>query len=221
MAQKHKIIFVVILGCLIVAMVDASAMDYVLKALLKILVFLSLPLGYARWIGSFPLKPLFGIRKKPLLVALGLGSLLIFMTLTLFLILRPFLDLRALTTILEDNFTSGTLNFLPIAFYIAVINAFLEEFFFRGFAYLTLQKAATEKFATMFSAVAFALYHVFLMAGLFPLWLYLSAIAVLVLAGWILNALDKAGESILPSWLLHGLANTGLNLIALILLKVI
>ena len=122
---------------------------------------------------------------------------------------------------LDRNFTTGTLNFVPIALYIALINSFLEEFFFRVFAYLCLKEVSTIRFASVFSALAFSLYHLFLMAGLFELWVYLSAIGLLAVAGLIFNRLDQKSNTFYPSWVLHACANTGLNLIALILLKVI
>jgi len=221
MSQKRWIILFVIVGCLLMALVDGSSMDYVSKALLKITTFLSIPLIYAKWIGKIDLKPFFRFEWKAVRLALSLGLILIALILTLYFVIGSWFDLSILYGILDRNFTAGTLAFLPIAFYIAFINSFLEEFFFRVFAYLSLKKVSSNKFASVFSALAFSLYHLFLMAGLFELWVYLTAICLLAIAGVIFNRLDQRSETLYPSWILHACANWGLNLIALILLKVI
>ena len=221
MSQKKWIILFVVSGCLMMAVVDGSKMDYVTKALLKITTFISLPLIYAKWIGKTSYKTMFSFKLSNLKWALLLGILLVGCILILYNLAGRFFDLSALSGILDRNFTAGSLNFLPVAFYIAVINSFLEEFFFRAFAYLTLKKSSSPRFASVFSATAFSLYHLFLMAGLFELWLYLAAVGFLVIAGLIFNALDHRSETITPSWLLHACANMGLNTIGFILLKIL
>lgn len=221
MSQKRAIILFVVSGCLLMAVVDGSTMDYVTKAVLKITTFLSIPLIYAKGFGKLDLKPFFHFELKNIRLALNLGLSLIGLILVLYVSIGSWFDLSMVSGILDRNFTAGTLNFVPIALYIALINSFLEEFFFRVFAYLCLKEVSTKRFASVFSALAFSLYHLFLMAGLFELWVYLSAIGLLAIAGLIFNRLDQKSNTLYPSWVLHACANTGLNLIALILLKVI
>ncbi len=67
----------------------------------------------------------------------------------------------------------------------------------------------------------FAFYHVFLMFGLFQFWLYLGALGLMIIAGYLFNALDHKSQSIIPSWLFHSLTNWGINTIGFILLKII
>lgn len=221
MSSKRWIILLVVIGCLLMAIVDGSRLDYVTKALLKITAFSMIPLIYAKSIGKIKLTKYLRMDPKQGLPALMLGLGLIGLTLGLYFWIGRWFDFSTLSGILDRNFTAGTLNFLPIAFYIAFINSFLEEFFFRAFAYLSLKEVSSQRFANIFSAIAFSLYHVFLMAGLFDWWLYLSAIGLLVVAGWIFNRLDRKSNTLIPSWIFHACANWGLNLIALMLLKVI
>lgn len=220
MSQKKWIMSLVIGGCILMAVVDGSAMDYVSKAVLKIATFISIPMIYSQWIGKTSLRFLFKIKGSQLMTAFGLGILLYGLILVLYYGLGSVFDLSMVSGILDRNFGSGTLNFLPIALYIALINSFIEEFFFRGFAYLCLKKVSSQRLATWFSALSFSLYHLFLMAGLFELSLYLSAIAILVIAGLLFNRLDQTNESITPSWLLHAFANWGINTIGFILLRI-
>lgn len=221
MSQKKWIMSFVISACILMAVVDGSAMDYVTKAVLKIATFTSIPLIYSKWIGKISLRSLFKIKGRQLKTAFGLGVILYGLILVLFYGLGSFFDLSMVSGILDRNFVSGTLTFLPVALYIALINSFIEEFFFRGFAYLCLERVSSRRLATWFSALSFSLYHLFLMAGLFELSLYLLAIAILAVAGLLFNRLDQASETIMPSWLLHAFANWGINTIGFILLKIL
>jgi len=221
MSQKKWIMGFVLVGCILMALVDGSSMDYVTKAGLKISTFIILPLIYSTWIGHISYRSLFTIKFSQLKTALGLGLILYVLILILFACLRTFFDLSMVSGILDRNFTAGSLNFLPVALYIALINSFIEEFFFRGFAYLCLKRVSSESLASWFSALCFSFYHLFLMAGLFDISLYLSAIVVLVFAGFLFNRLDQASNSLYPSWLLHGFANLGLNTIGFFLLKIL
>lgn len=211
----------VLVACILMAIVDGSSMDYVTKAILKQGTFISFPLIYSKWIGQNPLRLLYNIKPVALKTALGLGFVLFVFILVLFYGLRSFFDLSQITIILDRNFTAGTLNFLPVALYIAIVNSFIEEFFFRGFAYLSLKKVSSETVASVFSALCFSLYHLYLMAGLFDFRLYVAAIVILAFAGVLFNALDRPSGSLYPSWLLHFFANSGLNTIAFILLKIL
>ncbi|NTW95179.1 MAG: CPBP family intramembrane metalloprotease [Erysipelotrichaceae bacterium] len=221
MSKKRSIIVCVLIACLLMAWVDGSSLDYVTKAILKILTFSLIPLFYFRLLEKSSIRSLFQIKHTGLKVALILGLSSYALIIVIYFSFGYFFDLTLVSKILEDNFGSGTLNFVPIAFYIAMINSFLEEFFFRGFAYLALVKVSSRRFASIFSSIMFALYHVFLMYGLFPFWLYISALGLMIIAGVLFNALDQPSKTILPSWLFHSLTNWGINTIGFILLKII
>jgi uncharacterized protein len=221
MTKKRTIIAFVLSACILMAWVDGSRLDYVTKALLKILTFSLVPLIYFKVMNKMSIRSLFQVKPSDLRIALILGCGLYTMILLIYFLLGNFIDLSLVRKILEDNFGSGTLNFVPIAFYIAIINSFLEEFFFRGFAYLALLKVSSKGFASIFSSIMFAFYHVFLMFGLFQFWLYLGALGVMIIAGTLFNTLDHRSQSITPSWLFHSLTNWGINTIGFILLKII
>jgi uncharacterized protein len=221
MSKKRTIIAFVLSACILMAWVDGSKLDYVTKALLKILTFSLIPLFYFKVMNRMSIRSLFQVKFSDLRIALILGCGLYTLILLIYFLTGNFFDLSLVGKILEDNFGSGTLNFVPIAFYIAIINSFLEEFFFRGFAYLTLYRVSNKRFAGTFSSIMFAFYHVFLMFGLFQFWLYLGALGLMIIAGYLFNALDHRSQSITPSWLFHSLTNWGINTIGFILLKII
>lgn len=221
MSKKHWIIGLVSCGCVWMAFVDGSSLSYVIKAVLKITTFTLLPLLYFRFIHKTSIKHLITCKLKDLKNAFILGLIIYAGILFAYFGLRSYFDLSQLVSTLESNFGSGMISFIPIALYIAIINSFLEEFFFRGLAYLSLKNESSDRFSNLFSSISFALYHVFLMAGLFPFELYLLSILFLVGAGYIFNRLDRPSNSIGPSWLFHFFANWGLNTIGFILLGII
>ena len=221
MTKKRIIIMLVVLACILMAWVDGSTLDYVTKALLKILTFILIPLIYFKKIDKSSIKSMFTFKNTNFKVSLSLGLCSFILILLVYFMMGKLFDFSLVRNILESNFGSGTLNFIPIAFYIAMINSFLEEFFFRGFAHLALSKVSSLKFANTFSALMFAFYHVFLMFGLFQFWLYIGALGLMVIAGYLFNALDHKSQTILPSWLFHSLTNWGINTVGFILLKII
>ncbi len=130
-----------------------------------------------------------------------------------YMLLSPWLDLSAIPEQLRYNDITAE-TFPVVALYITLVNSLLEEVFFRGFAFLTLRKYAPERFAYLFSGVAFALYHVSIMDGWFhPVWFGVF-IAGLAVAGCLFNFLDRKG-SIWCGWLVHASANLAINLIGM------
>ena len=221
MSNKHWIIAFIIGGCVFIAFIDGSSLDYITKALFKITTFTALPIVYALCFEKRSLKSILRFRLKDCRLSLFLGLSLYGLIMGLYFTIGSLFDLSKVTNLLDHNFISGSLLFLPVAFYIAFVNSFLEEFFFRGFAYLTLKNESSERFAFWFSAISFSLYHVFLMIDMFDLTLYLTAIILLLMAGALFNLFDRKSKTLFPSWIVHAFANMGLNTIAIILLKII
>ena len=121
------------------------------------------------------------------------------------------------------NETTGVnkTNFLWVAIYISFINSLLEEFFFRGFAFLTLKKVTTKTFAYIFSSGAFALYHIAMMIGWFGVPVILISLLGLFIGGWIFDKFDDKKDNIYLSWLVHMFANFAINTIGFMLFGII
>ena len=133
--------------------------------------------------------------------------------------LRSVFDFSAVTALLGKNAGVTAENFLWVSLYISFVNSLLEEFFFRGFAFLVLRRYAGERFACVFSALSFALYHTAMMLGWFPPLLFLLALAGLTAGGVLFNLLDARAGTIFPSWAVHIFANLAINTVGFILFK--
>lgn len=212
----------VTLGCLIMAWVEGFLRPvYPVKSALKIVVFLSCAGLYGLFtrdwspFQAFRCSPGKALRPAALLAA----AVLVFL-LGGYLTLSPWLDLSAIPENLtaKEGITAKT--FPLAAVYITFANSLLEEFFFRGFAFLALYQSGCKKLAYAFSAMAFALYHVSITSNWGSPVLILLMVAGLTAAGLLFNWLDREG-SLMPSWLVHMGANLGTNGVGFILFGVL
>jgi len=223
-AEKKKsaaLCTLVLLCCLVMAAVDGAQVDYAPKSAVKLALFLLAPLLFARLCGTLQLKSLFAAGKRQLLSALLLGAAVYALILGGYFLLRGVFDFSAVTSALTGNIGVTGENFLFVALYISFVNSLLEEFFFRGFAFLTLKKLASRRCAYAFSALAFALYHVAMMLGWFGWGLFALLLAGLFVGGLLFNALVERGGSIYPSWLVHMCANFAINTVGFVLFGVV
>ena len=107
---------------------------------------------------------------------------------------RNVFDFSALTANLTAQTGVNRSNFIFTAIYISFVNSLLEEFFFRGFAFLNLKRTSSRKIAYIFSSLLFALYHIAMMVGWFGLPVLLITVAGLFIGGCIFNYLDEILE---------------------------
>lgn len=104
---------------------------------------------------------------------------------------------------------AGLLALVPILLYAFIQTGLAEELFFRGFLAKRLCASFGFSLGNAIQAIVFALLHLLLFINYLPV---LSLIAITVLSGingWIMGWLNEqaAGGSVLPSWMLHSLAN--------------
>lgn len=213
MSGKKAFVFVTTILCaLAMSFVDGVVQPpYAVKSAIKILLFLCVPLVYfARFRAWDQLKNLFRLKKTELLVALGLGVGAFVVITGGYMVISRFFDLDTIILARTSEGGVSAANFLYVSTYIALVNSLLEEFFFRGYAFLNLKTLTSRPFAYGFSALLFAIYH-FGMVGGGNLMVSLVAMAGLFAAGLILNALNERSGSILTSWLLHMCANLAIN----------
>ena len=130
------------------------------------------------------------------------------------MILRPFLDNTMIISALAKNgIAKGNFHFVFI--YIVLINAALEEFFFRGFVFMTLYRMDYKRYAYVYSSILFALYHVFILNNAVSTGVFIFCITGLAVAGLFFNYLAVKCKSIMGSLIVHISANFALNLIAI------
>ena len=110
----------------------------------------------------------------------------------------------------SSRFTgSGIYGAIAVLFYAFIQTGLSEEILFRGF----LGKKLSEKFGfrvgNTVQAVVFGLVHVVLLSSAFTLLPLIGVGVLTAVSGWIMGWVNEeaAGGSILPSWMMHSLAN--------------
>lgn len=203
----------IVLFCLTMAFVERVIQPgYLVKSLIKLAMGLCMVLAFG--------DPRGLLKREGLGFGLLLGAGIYAVILAAFWIFRSFIDLKAIAAgILGKEGISGE-NFLWVALYISVFNSLLEELLFRGLAFLELRRHIPERHAMVFSALAFAGYHVAILTGWFRWFVYGLCLLGLFLGGVIFNLLDRRG-SVLPSWLAHAGANLAINTIGLMMYRLI
>lgn len=213
-----SIITMIVIGCIAMAYVDAViSPDYAVKSIIKILIFLTLPLVYSLISKEVSFRPLFKFEKKEMRFSILLGLGVYVFILGSYFLIGPYFDFTQVTESLQSNIGVNAGNFVFVAIYISIVNSLLEEFFFRGFAFLTLKKLTGRKFAYIFSAGAFSVYHIAMMTSWFTVRLFILLIVSLFVAGLLFNWLNERDGNIYTSWMVHMCANLAINTIGFML----
>lgn len=216
------LIVYIILACIIMALIDGVlSPNYFVKSAVKILIFLILPISLARISKSYSFLELFCIDRRGIWIPVLLGAGVYLFIVAAYFILGPYFDFSQVTVSLGETYGVKKQNFVIVALYISFVNSLLEEFFFRGIAFLTIKKYMSGRFAYYFSAGTFSLYHVAIMSDWFSPLLFFLLIVGLFIGGLIFNRLDENKRNIYPSWLVHMGANFATNTIGFILFNII
>ena len=224
MKAKNFTIISVLFSTLLMCFVDGViSPPYLYKSIIKIVLFLLIPMVYfLAYKGKNEyLKKLFVPKKKDFFLALLLGIGVFAVIMGAYFLLGSFINLNEIKESLITGIGVTADNFLYVAIYISFVNSLLEEFFFRGYAFLILKKESSKKFAYIFSSAMFALYLVGMTSGWFHILIYFLAMAGLFIGGCIFNYLNEKCENIYPSWLVHMFANFATNAIGFILFGII
>ncbi len=224
--NKHGlyIIISVVLLSLIVTCVDAFLKPpYIVKVPIKIVFFLIVPIIYflLNKSESENFKKLFRLKKRTLIKAIAIGVAIYGVILGGYFLLRGVIDFSNVTNSLQETNGITRENFLYVSLYISLANSFLEEFFFRGFGFITLKAHKSRKFAYIFSSSCFAVYHVGMLMGMFDWWVMPILFIGLFVGGCIFNWLNETSENIYTSWASHMFAKFAINTIGFILFGII
>lgn len=208
---------VVIVGlCLIMAGIELwIAPSYFWRSVDKIILFILIPIALARRQGQ-RLHFLFTAKKQPQWLSTLIIAILIYCTLiALYILLADFLPLHTIQAAVERNVAVERHNFIAVALYIAFINAFIEEFFFRGVACLALQKPRAQIWVYVFSAAVFSLYHAPMLRGWSSLPIILLGLFALFIGGIFFACLNRTTGHIWRSYATHLSANLAINTLGL------
>lgn len=197
--------------------------DYFVKTGSKLLLFTSIPILFIRLIKKEKLKKAINIEKVELSqIKLGLilGTLAAIVILVSYQIFKPFINFDDIVSDLASKKITAS-NFIFIAIYISFINAFLEEFFFRGYIFLNLYEIGEKRLAYLYSSLLFAIYHMAIFKTWFNPALILLALVGLIIIGLVFNYIDTKSKNFLNSYLVHILADLGIVFIGFKLLNII
>jgi len=183
--------------------------DYVFTSSLKAILFLFCPLVYFR--SRFKEMFIKG-NKKQIKRSLGLGVGIIATIFALFAVMRLFLDHEMIIAQM-DGYGIGGNNFMFVFIYIVVINATLEEVFFRGFIFRTIYNMNYKRYAHIYSSLVFSLYHIPMLVGGVSPGILIFLLFGLVVAGLIFNYIVIKCENIIGAIIVHIAANMAINLI--------
>lgn len=220
-SDKHGpllIIITTIAACIVMGAVDAVIRPgYIVKSAVKAVLFIGLPLICK--IINKDTSPFSYLRPnlRGILLSLALGAAVFAMILGSYFALRGVFDFSGVTKSLESDVGVTKDNFIFVAAYISLVNSFLEELFFRGFAFLALCRFVSRRAAYIYSSAAFALYHIAIMIGWFTPVVFIPVMVGLIAGGVIFNYIDEKNGSIYSSWLIHMGANFAINTIGFIL----
>lgn len=218
------LILIITACCLLMCFIDGVITPpYAVKSVFKIILFLAVPIIYFIFDKDSrkTFKVIFTPRKKDFLISLLLGAAVYAVILCGYFCLKDHFDFSNIVTSLTSGVGVSKDNFLFVAIYISFVNSLLEEFFFRGFAFLTLKSKVLRGMAYAISSALFAFYHAGMTSGWFNPFLYILMMIGLFIGGCIFNFLNEKCLNIYPSWLVHMFANFGINTVGCILFGII
>jgi len=193
---------------------------YALKSMAKVILFLGIPYLCLRFdqfdIGQ-KLNTLFRVKKRERRVLLRIllaGTVII---VAANLLARPLITAFGIVRIMAEikaRAHTTTRVFVSALVHIPLVNALVEELFFRGFLFMHVHEQGFPRAAMLGSASLFTIYHLAMFHNWFPWPVLLLVMCALFLAGILLNHLLLKWKSIVAVWLLHGLANLAILLLA-------
>ena len=218
--KKYYIILSLLIFSLSVTFIDAFIHPpYIVKIMIKMIFFLGIPILFFMIYKNEwkEFKALFKFDRKSIFISVLIGSIIFCIILGGYFLTRSYIDFSGVADSLSSGMGITKENIFSVGMYIAFLNSFLEEFFFRGFGFITLKKYVDRKFAYIFSPVLFAVYHIGMLSLMFHPIVLLFLMAGLIVGGMIFNFLNDYFGNIYTSWFVHMAANFAINTIGLIL----
>lgn len=205
------LIITVLICCTVMAVIETIIEPaYLVKSLFKIILFLFIPIISVKLQKEKVFLDSFSLSKKALLKLSLLGIIIYVIIMAVFLLTKGFFDYSSLVSSLSQDQNVSHSSFVPIALYISFGNSLLEEFLFRFIAFIKLSEYTSKRFAYIFSACSFSLYHVAMIGGSFPIPLLIFALVGLAIGGAIFNYVDSKNKNIYNSWIIHMFADFAL-----------
>ena len=216
--KKRNMLLITVLSFIVCAIhaviLNTQYNNYVLTSAIKLIAFILCPMIYFSVTKTGKIEDLI-LRighKKYIKQALWFSVIVFAFILVGFIVVRSQLERDMIVRALLDiGITSK--NYPLVFVYIVFVNAALEELFFRGFVFLTIYRGGHKRYAYIYSAVLFALYHVAVVKEGVTIGALIMTVAGLAVAGLIFNELTRRCKSVVGSLAVHIAANVAINLI--------
>jgi len=105
-------------------------------------------------------------------------------------------------------------NILVWGIYLSFVNSLIEEFFFRGVIFYTLEKKSY-KLAITLSSLLWSIYHVVIFITIFQIGTVIFTLVGLFIIGVLLAFSNRFGKSFINSWIIHIIADIAIVLVVL------
>lgn len=184
--------------------------SYFYKVLFKVFLIL-LSFIFSKYIFGMSFKYLKPKRLSKYKIGIYL-SIIGFMSIFIaFFLLRNWIDLNSIKSDFINKYQLNGIKFFIASFYLIFINAFLEEYFFRGFIFFNF---SNRKFAYFFSSFLFSVYHLSNFINWFekPIILVLPLVGLFIV-GIIFNYLCSLTEDVFHSYIPHLFADLAIVII--------
>ncbi len=214
--NKNTIIYSLFSIVALVVLEEVFVLEYIPKQILRISLFLIVPLFGIYVLRKSNLKteikfekPTLQELKLPILV-----SIVIFIgTIGGYFMLQFMFDADVVVQGGEELGITPS-NIWIWAVYLVFFNSLIEEFFFRGYIFYTLEKNSY-KLAIIVSSVLWAVYHVIIFMTLFPIYTVIFTIVGLSIIGVLLAYINRFGKSFINSWIVHIFADIAVVIVLL------
>ena len=203
-------------ACVLHAVILQTPLNaYLYSSAFKVIIFILCPILYFKISKDGSMKELLSLflmrDEKNVKLSFALGVCVFALIVAVFMLVQPFIDRTIVIEALAEN--GITYDNVIFAFiYIVLINAALEQLFFRGFVFMTLYNRAFKRYAHAYSSVLFSAYHIPIIINGVSIGILLLCTIGLVAAGLIFNALAVKCKSISGSLIVHISANLALNM---------
>lgn len=209
--KRNGILALTVASCMVMALVETIIEPtYLVKSMIKVTVFLLLPLLTLRIFRLKPPENSFALRKMHILALLCLGAFIYLLIMGAYTLTGNLFDYSSLVSSLSEDQQVDSHSFVWVALYISFCNSFLEEFMFRFISFILLSAYTSQKTSYLFSSIMFALYHVAMIGSSFPVQLLILALLGLATGGLIFDYIDRKAGTIYPSWIVHMFADFAL-----------
>ena len=213
-ATLAALVFVALMGFVERTLAPAYWLKSLLKASAILLILGTYASAYqTSWRETVYLRKMKPAKALYVLIAATLAVLAL-----TFLLTRNYLDLASIRRNLMTKERLTKENCLFVFAYIATVNSFLEEAFFRGCLYHAFAEDGGKIAGLAFSSCAFAAYHIGIVDGWLNPGLLALCVAGLTVAGVFLQLVCERYDSVKASWLVHGCANLAIDALGVLLI---